>query len=407
MAIATEEEDTVRFSDLGVSGDLVSVLEDQGIVSPFPIQTLTIQDALQGEDVCGKAKTGSGKTLAFGLPMIERIGHAKPKLPQGLVLVPTRELCTQVSDALEPLLAVRDQGLVSVYGGVSIGDQTSLLRDGVEVVVATPGRLIDLLDRKALRLDDVEIVVIDEADQMADMGFLPQVRKIMRQISGEHQTLLFSATLDGQVGGLVRDYTNDPIFHEVESDTVIVDTSEHRFIQAHHMDKPKIVERIGRNADRILVFTRTKRGADEATSRLKDLGVKVEAIHGDKHQSRREKVLADFARGKLSTLVATNVAARGLHIEGVDIVVHYDPPDNATTYLHRSGRTARAGEEGLVVTLVEWDQVPEVQRIQKIAGIRQSIVEMYSNDDRLDDLYNFEPPPEKERPKRKRKKRRR
>ena len=232
MAIATEEEDTVRFSDLGVSGDLVSVLEDQGIVSPFPIQTLTIQDALQGEDVCGKAKTGSGKTLAFGLPMIERIGHAKPKLPQGLVLVPTRELCTQVSDALEPLLAARDQGLVSVYGGVSIGDQTSLLRDGVEVVVATPGRLIDLLDRKALRLDDVEIVVIDEADQMADMGFLPQVRKIMRQISGEHQTLLFSATLDGQVGGLVRDYTNDPIFHEVESDTVIVDTSEHRFIQA-------------------------------------------------------------------------------------------------------------------------------------------------------------------------------
>ena len=407
MAIATEQEDTVRFSDLGVSGDLVSVLDKQGIVSPFPIQTLTIQDALQGEDVCGKAKTGSGKTLAFGLPLIERIGHAKPKLPQALVLVPTRELCTQVSEALEPLLAVRDQGLVSVYGGVSIGDQTKLLRDGVEVVVATPGRLIDLLDRKALRLDDVEIVVIDEADQMADMGFLPQVRKIMRQITAEHQTLLFSATLDGQVGGLVRDYTNDPIFHEVESDTVIVDTSEHRFIQAHHMDKPKIVERIGRNAERILVFTRTKRGADEATAKMKDLGVKVAAIHGDKHQSQREKVLDDFTRGKLSTLVATNVAARGLHIEGVDIVIHYDPPDNATTYLHRSGRTARAGEEGLVVTLVEWDQVPDVQRIQKIAGIRQSIVEMYSNDDRLDDLSNWEPPPEKPKPKKKRKKRRR
>jgi superfamily II DNA/RNA helicase len=407
VAVATEQEDTVRFSDLGVSGDLVSVLEDQGIVSPFPIQTLTIQDALQGEDVCGKAKTGSGKTLAFGLPLIERIGHAKPKLPQALVLVPTRELCTQVSDALEPLLAVRDQGLVSVYGGVSIGDQTKLLRDGVEVVVATPGRLIDLLDRKALRLDDIEVVVIDEADQMADMGFLPQVRKIMRQIKGEHQTLLFSATLDGQVGGLVRDYTNDPIFHEVESDTVIVDTSEHRFIQAHHMDKAKIVERIGRNADRILVFTRTKRGADEATAKLRDLGVKVAAIHGDKHQSRREKVLDDFSRGKLSTLVATNVAARGLHIEGVDIVIHYDPPDNATTYLHRSGRTARAGEEGLVVTLVEWDQVPDVQRIQKIAGIRQSIVEMFSNDDRLDDLSNWEPPPEKPKPKKKRKKRRR
>ncbi|HEY5652447.1 MAG TPA: DEAD/DEAH box helicase, partial [Acidimicrobiia bacterium] len=178
MAIATEQEDTVRFSDLGVSTDLVTVLENQGIISPFPIQILAIQDALQGEDVCGKAKTGSGKTLAFGLPLIERIGHAKPKLPQALILVPTRELCTQVSEALVPLLAIRDQSLVSVYGGVSIGDQTQLLRDGVEVVVATPGRLIDLLDRKALRLDDVEIVVIDEADQMADMGFLPQVRKI-------------------------------------------------------------------------------------------------------------------------------------------------------------------------------------------------------------------------------------
>jgi superfamily II DNA/RNA helicase len=408
VAIATEqEEDTVRFSDLGVSADLVAVLDESGIMSPFPIQILTIQDALQGEDVCGKAKTGSGKTLAFGLPVIERIGHARPKMPQALILVPTRELCTQVSEALEPLLRTRGQQLVSVYGGVSIGDQTQLLHSGVEIVVATPGRLIDLLDRKALRLDDVEVVVIDEADQMADMGFLPQVRKIMRQITREHQTMLFSATLDGQVGALVRDYCNDPIFHEVESDTIIVDTSEHRFIQAHRMDKPKIVARLSENADRLLVFTRTKRGADEVTDRLRDLGVKVSAIHGDKHQSQREKVLADFGRGKLNILVATNVAARGLHIEGVDIVIHYDPPDNATTYLHRSGRTARAGEEGLVVTLVEWNQVPEVQRIQKIAGIRQSIVEMFSNDERLDDLTNWKPPPEKEKPKKKRKKRRR
>lgn len=394
MAVATEQDDIVRFSDLGLSKDLIEVLDGQGITSPFPIQILTIQDAMSGMDVCGKAKTGSGKTLAFGLPAIERIEKAKPKMPQALVLVPTRELCTQVSEALDPLLATRGQGLVSVYGGVSIGDQTKLLNQGVEIVVATPGRLIDLLDRGALKLDDVRVVVIDEADQMADMGFLPQVRKIMRKISGDHQTMLFSATLDGQVGTLVRDYCNDPVFHEVESDTVTVDTSEHRFIQAHRRDKASIVEHMSRNVDRMLVFTHTKRGCDEAANDLRELGVKASAIHGDLPQAKREQVLANFSAGKINTLVATNVAARGLHIEGVDIVVHYDPPDNATTYLHRSGRTARAGEEGLVVTLVEWNQVPEVQRIQKISGIRQSIVKMFSTDPRLADLANWEPPPE-------------
>ena len=394
MAIATEQDDTVHFSDLGLSPDLIEVLDGQGIITPFPIQILTIQDALEGLDVCGKAKTGSGKTLAFGLPAIERISDAKPKLPQALVLVPTRELCTQVSEALEPLLATRGQSLVSVYGGVSIGDQTSALNNGVEIVVATPGRLIDLLDRRALKLDDIRIVVMDEADQMADMGFMPQVRKIMRKISGEHQTMLFSATLDGQVGTLVRDYCNDPIFHEVESDTILVDTSEHRFIEAHRRDKPSIVAAISQNAERLLVFTHTKRGCDEAANDLRELGVKARAIHGDLPQAKRERVLADFSAGKISTLVATNVAARGLHIEGVDIVIHFDPPDNATTYLHRSGRTARAGEEGLVVTLVEWNQVPDVKRIQKIAGIRQSIVKMFSTDPRLNDLANWEPPPE-------------
>lgn len=410
MAVATEDntEETLGFADLGVSADLVEVLTEQGITSPFPIQILAIEDALDGLDVCGKAKTGSGKTLAFGLPTIERIEKARPKHPHAVILVPTRELCSQVSEALEPLLAVRDQRLVSVYGGVSISDQTTALREGVEIVVATPGRLIDLIERKAVMLDDVDVVVIDEADQMADMGFLPQVRRIMRELGGPHQTMLFSATLDGQVGTLVKQYTKDPIFHEVESDTITVDTSEHRFIEAHRRDKPAIVARLGENADRLLVFTRTKRGCDEVARLLKDLGVRAAAIHGDLPQSKRERVLADFSKGKITTLVATNVAARGLHIEGVDIVIHYDPPDNATTYLHRSGRTARAGEEGLVVTLVEWNQVPEVQRIQKVAGIRQSIVKMFSNDDRLDDLYNFEPPPEiPPKPVRRRRKRRR
>ena len=389
---------TTSFARLGVAEDLVEILENQGITSPFPIQELSIPDALRGRDICGRAKTGSGKTLAFGLPIVERLHEAPARRPVALVLVPTRELCVQVSEALAPLCEARGFSLLSIYGGVSMKHQIDTLARGVEVVVATPGRLLDLADRKALQLDQVEMVVIDEADQMADMGFLPQVRFAMRQIKSKHQTFLFSATLDGPVGNLISAYTDDPVFHEVASDTVTVETSEHRFLEVHHMDKAKVVARIADSADRMLVFVRTKRGCDQAARDLRALGTQARPIHGDLPQPKRERTLAEFASGKSPVLVATNVAARGLHIEGVDIVLHYDPPEDSRTYVHRSGRTARAGEEGLVVTMVEWDQMVAVKRIQEEAGLVQPIVKMYSNDDRLDDLGAWEPPQSEEAP---------
>ena len=397
MTNAANETTTIdSFEDLGVAPDFAKILADQGITSPFPIQTLVIPDALAGRDVLGKAKTGSGKTLAFGLPLAERLKEARPKHPVALVLVPTRELCSQVADAIEPFVTARDHKLVSVYGGVSLPDQVKRLKDGVEVVVATPGRLIDLVNRKAAVLDEVETVVIDEADEMANMGFLPQVHKIMRAVGGNHRTLLFSATLDYQVRNIVHKYMTDPASHAVASETVMVDTSIHRFIAAHRLDKPDVVARIAAGFDRTLVFTRTKRDCDHLADKLKDAGVKAAAIHGDIPQSKREKTLARFVNGSLPVLVATNVAARGLHIEGLDVVIHYEPPEDPTVYVHRSGRTARAGEQGLVVTLVEWDQHDTAKEIMRQAGLNEPVVKMYSNDERLDDLVGWtpEPPPE-------------
>ena len=380
------------FAELGVEDDLLAVLDAAGFTAPFPIQALTIPDALAGRDVTGKAKTGSGKTLAFGLPIVQRIERAKRGRPVALVLVPTRELANQVASDLEPLTDARGFSLVAVYGGAGMKPQIDAFNRGVEVVVATPGRLIDLMERKVVKLDDIAFVAIDEADQMADMGFLPQVRRIMRNVGGEHQTMLFSATLDGQVGTLIRAYMSEPIAHEVASTTETVSTMEHRFLKVHHMDKVKVAAAIAAGADRTLMFVRTKHHCDRVARDLRDLGVNAQAIHGDLPQRKREAALAKFAAGSISVLVATNVAARGLHVEGVDIVVHYDPPDDPKTYLHRSGRTARAGESGLVVTLVEWDQVNEVIRIQRQAGLNIPIVKMFSNDERLADLAAWEPP---------------
>jgi superfamily II DNA/RNA helicase len=385
---------STTFSDLGVSEGLVSVLAAAAITRPFPIQALCIPDALAGRDVAGKAKTGSGKTLAFGIPLVQKMVDAAPKRPRGVILVPTRELAAQVAEALEPLLASRDMKLVAIYGGTSMKAQMDSMALGAEVVVATPGRLIDLLERGWVELGDVDTVVIDEADEMADMGFLPQVHHIMARLGGEYQTLLFSATLDHRAQALVRSYMDDPVFYEVESDTTTVETSEHRFLEVHHMDKPRVVARIAASSDRTLVFVRTKRRCDEVAASLRDLGVKARAIHGDLQQTQRERMLDEFTRGKTPVLVATNVAARGLHIDGVDVVIHYDPPEDSKTYLHRSGRTARAGEAGLVVTFVEWDQLHTVRLIQKEAGLRSPIVKMFSNDDRLDDLAGFAPPDE-------------
>jgi superfamily II DNA/RNA helicase len=392
MTNTTATRDTVTsFSNLGVSDPIIEVLRHRGITEPFPIQVMTIPDALAGRDVCGRAQTGSGKSLAFGIPMIERSKRSRPKHPGSLVLVPTRELCSQVAEELEGLAAARGRTLLAVYGGAPMGAQIEALRNGIDIVVATPGRLIDLIRRKAVEVEQVDCVVIDEADQMADMGFLPQVRSIMTSIAGTPQVMLFSATLDGAVRSLVNAYLRDPIGHEVVTESDIVEEQTHRFVAVHYMDKAKVAARIIGSVGRTLVFVGTKANADRVTAQLQDEGVRAKAIHGDKMQKDRERVLADFSEGRLPALVATNIAARGLHIDDVDVVLHFDPPQDYKSFVHRSGRTARAGETGLVVSLVEWDQVEDVERLQRASGLNFEIVKMYSNDDRLLDLVGFEP----------------
>ena len=385
----TDEQET--FSALGVSPDLVAVLDDAGISTPFPVQRLCIPDALAGRDVCGKAKTGSGKTLAFGLPLVERVTPALPRRPTGLVLVPTRELAVQVSSVLRPLLRARSLRLVTVYGGAQMGKQISGLEERAEIVVATPGRLIDLIDRGVADLSDVGNVVIDEADRMADMGFLPQVEWVLRHIGRSHQTLLFSATLDGGIQGLVDRYQRDPVFHEVGSTTHTVEEMAHRFLLVHEMDKPLVTAAISHSGTRCLVFVNTKRAADRVARQLGDAGVDARAIHGDLRQEVRERALKRFADGKLAVLVATDVAARGLDIDELDIVIQYDPPPDPKTYLHRAGRTARAGAAGLAVTLVLWNEELEARRVKRRLGLEEPIVEMFSNDERLADLAGWDP----------------
>jgi superfamily II DNA/RNA helicase len=381
---------TSSFEALGVSADLVAAMRAQGIDAPFPIQTLTIPDALAGRDVCGKAKTGSGKTLAFGLPLLERVGRAQPRRPGGLVLVPTRELANQVFGVIVKLAAVRNQRVVAIYGGVGFENQIEALRTGVEVVVGTPGRIIDLMERGELRLDSVECLILDEADRMLDMGFLPQVQKILYRLESEPQTMLFSATLDGAIRRLVDRYMRDPVFHEVASREPTVDEMEHRFLLVHQMDKAKVAAAIARGVDRTLMFSRTKRGADRLVQSLQREGVRAAPIHGDLRQTARERALADFQAGKVPVLVATDVAARGLHIDAVDVVLHYDPPEDHKAYLHRSGRTARAGETGVAVTLMLYNEENEIRSIQRRLNLDAPIVEVFSNDPRLANLWTFE-----------------
>jgi superfamily II DNA/RNA helicase len=392
------------FESLGVSDELTKALADEGIVSAFPIQALTVADALAGRDVCGKAKTGSGKTLAFGVPLLQRAKStrdalgpaqaARPAKPLALVLLPTRELAVQVYDVLNPLARKLGLRAVAVYGGADIDRQVAKLRKGVDVVIATPGRLIDLGDRGEVAVDGLETLVLDEADRMADMGFMPQVEWVLRRLDQAHQTLLFSATLDGAVDRLVKRYLTEPVFHEVASSTQTVTLMEHRFLQVHQMDKVKVAAAICRNQEKSLLFVRTKRGADRLVENLGKEGIRAAAIHGDLRQSSREKALADFSSGKLPVLVATDVAARGLHIEAVDGVIHFDPPEDHKAYLHRSGRTARAGRAGVVVSLSLWNQLVEMEVIQRRLGLRIPIVEMFSNDPRLADLAAWMPKPE-------------
>jgi superfamily II DNA/RNA helicase len=403
---ADDTYETARtFESLGVSEELTKALADQGIVSAFPIQALTIADALAGRDVCGKAKTGSGKTLAFGVPLLQRTkatrdaqgasgAPSRPAQPLALVLLPTRELAVQVHDVLAPLATTLGLKAVAVYGGADIDRQVAKLHKGVDVIIATPGRLIDLGDRGEISVAKLETLVLDEADRMADMGFMPQVEWVLRRLETPHQTLLFSATLDGAVDRLVQRYLTEPVFHEVASSTQTVTLMEHRFIQVHQMDKVKVAAAIARSQEKTLFFVRTKRGADRLVENLEKEGLHAAAIHGDLRQANRERALADFSGGKLHVLVATDVAARGLHIEAVDGVIHWDPPEDHKAYLHRSGRTARAGKAGVVVSLTLWNQLVEVEVIQRRLGLRIPIVEMFSNDPRLANLAEWTPRPE-------------
>ena len=388
------------FAELGVLPELVAVLSEQGITTAFPIQALTISDALAGRDVCGKAKTGSGKTLGFGLPMLQRISAGKtfkavdggPARPRALVLLPTRELCVQVHEVLKPLGAALGLHVNAVYGGADIERQVKSLRRGCDVIIATPGRLIDLGDRGEVNVENLDVLVLDEADRMADMGFMPQVEWVLRRIAERpHQTLLFSATLDGAIDRLVKRYLTDPVFHEVASDSQTVSLMVHHFLNVHQMDRIKVTATICSSFGKTLIFCRTKRGADRLVEQLQKEGVDAAAIHGDLRQSQREKALADFSGDRLAVLVATDVAARGLHIDAVDCVIHFDPPEDQKAYLHRSGRTARAGSTGVVVSLLLWNQIIEAEIIMRRLGLKRPIVEVFSNDPHLKDLARWDP----------------
>jgi superfamily II DNA/RNA helicase len=357
------------FHDLGVPADLVDALHRAGITEPFPVQAATIPDALAGRDVCGKAPTGSGKTLAFGVPLVARVPAARPRRPRALVLAPTRELAAQIHKVLEPLAAARGQRVCTVYGGVGYEPQKTAMRRGVEILVACPGRLRDLMEQNAVRLDAVDIVVIDEADRMADMGFLPEVRRILDATSPDRQTVLFSATLDGDVAVLQRTYQRDDVVTHEIADLADAAEVDHHF---EELEPPKRVARLAelvRSHGSTIVFTRTRHGAERVAKQLKAAGVDAAAIHGGLSQAKRDRALAGFKTEKIETLIATDVAARGIHVDDVACVVHFDPPVDAKTYVHRSGRTARAGATGTVVSFVAREQRAASRKLRSELGM--------------------------------------
>ncbi len=363
------------FADLGVPADLVARLTSRGIESPFAIQTDAIPAALAGKDVCGKAPTGSGKTLAFGIPLVTRVSQARPRRPRGLVLAPTRELASQIEGELTPLAAVRSRSVAAFYGGVGFGTQLNALRRGVDIVVACPGRLADLVARGDIRLDEVEIVVLDEADRMADMGFLPEVKRLLDQVRTDRQTLLFSATLDGDVDVLVKRYQRNPVRSEVKALVEEVDLTQHAFWAAPREERTELTVRAIEHHGSSIVFCRTKRGADRLTKQLGNHGVTAAAFHGDRSQQQRERALAAFTAGRVQALVATDVAARGIHVDEVGVVIHHDLPADHKDYVHRSGRTGRAGSAGAVVALVLPEQASEARKLQRKLGMAPRIEE--------------------------------
>jgi ATP-dependent RNA helicase RhlE len=358
------------FATLGVSAEVEHALGARGIVEPFRIQTLVVPDAIAGRDVLGQAPTGSGKTLAFGLPLVERLSVGE-HAPAALVLVPTRELALQVTEELSLLGAPRGLRADAAYGGAPVTPQVKRLR-GAHIVVATPGRLNDLVRRNLISLDAIRILVLDEADRMLDMGFRPQVEAIVRFLPKRRQTMLFSATLDGEVGVLARAYTTNPSRFEAELPSQHSDGEvEHRFVAVTAADKvDRLVKLLAAERALALVFVRTKRGADRLAHKLRAHGVEAGAMHGDMTQGARERALQRFRSGRVTTLVATDVAARGLDLEAISHVINYDPPEDSKGYVHRVGRTGRAGRSGQGITLVLPDQQADVSRVANLLGHR-------------------------------------
>ncbi|MBD9701271.1 DEAD/DEAH box helicase [Streptomyces sp. ID01-12c] len=382
------------FAELELSAPVLETLRTEGVTAPFPIQAATLPNSLAGRDVLGRGRTGSGKTLAFGLALLARTAgqRAEPRQPLALVLVPTRELAQQVTDALTPYARALRLRLATVVGGMSLGRQASVLRGGAEVVVATPGRLKDLIDRGDCRLDQVAITVLDEADQMADMGFMPQVTALLDQVRPDGQRLLFSATLDRNVDRLVRDYLHDPVVHSVDPSAGAVTTMDHHVLHIEDADKHATTTEIAAREGRVIMFLDSKHATDRLVKKLLAVGVRAAALHGGKSQSQRNRALSQFKDGDVTALVATNVAARGIHVDDLDLVVNVDPPGDHKDYLHRGGRTARAGESGTVVTLVLPHQRRDVTRLMAVAGITPTTTTVRSGGAELNRITGAQAP---------------
>ncbi|OKJ67194.1 DEAD/DEAH box helicase [Streptomyces sp. CB02261] len=373
-ADAEPAEPTITFGDLGLPEGVVRKLAQNGVTTPFPIQAATIPDALAGKDILGRGRTGSGKTLSFGLPLLASLsgGHTEKKKPRGIILTPTRELAMQVADALQPYGDVLGLKMKVVCGGTSMGNQIYALERGVDILVATPGRLRDIINRGACSLEQVTIAVLDEADQMADLGFLPEVTELLDQIPGGGQRMLFSATMENEIGTLVKRYLTDPVTHEVDSAQGNVTTMTHHVLVVKPKDKAPVTAAIAARKGRTIIFVRTQLGADRIAEQLQDSGVKADALHGGMTQGARTRVLEDFKKGYVNALVATDVAARGIHVDGIDLVLNVDPAGDHKDYLHRSGRTARAGRSGVVVSLALPHQRRQIFRLMEDAGVDAS-----------------------------------
>jgi superfamily II DNA/RNA helicase len=361
------------FIDLGVPAKFAEKLTARGITTPFEIQAAALPDGLAGHDVCGKAPTGSGKTIAFGLVLAVRLQKSKPGQPGGLVLVPTRELAIQVAKEIGLLCEGTDLRVASVYGGAGYGPQVKAVR-GASIIVATPGRLEDLLERRDMSLSAVTIAVLDEADRMSDMGFLPAVRRLLRALPKQRQVMLFSATLDGDISQVVKEFQHEPKRHESHSDADEPDI-DHKFWMVSRNDRVETIAQLVNHYERIILFCRTKHGCDRLAKQLDNAGVRSSIIHGNKSQAQRERSLEEFRRGRSNALVATDVAARGIHIDDVPCVVHFDPPADHKDYIHRSGRTGRAGSKGVVISLVESSQKRTVNKLARDAGVEADFVE--------------------------------